>query len=97
MPVTATIKGYYRIELVVEVSNTLGVQSRKRTKRIAYVDEDLDLTTETSWTDAEIHVHVRGESDDTWADCYFDCTVDEFFNDYGAKEVAYYSTGDGVF
>ncbi len=94
MPVSAMITGYYRIELVVEVSNTLGVQSRKRVKRIVHVNADLDFP---QWTDTEISVSVRGEADDQWHRTYFDCTVGEFFDDYGAEQVAYYSTGDGLF
>tara|TARA_R110000751_G_scaffold177068_5_gene283357 strand:- start:170 stop:454 length:285 start_codon:yes stop_codon:yes gene_type:complete len=94
MPVIATISGYYRIELVVEVSNALGVQSRKRVKRIAHVDADLDFP---QWSDTEISVSVRGEADDDWHRTYFDCTVGEFFDDYEATTVGYYSTGDGVF
>lgn len=93
MPVSATIKGYYRIVLTWQDREG----NDRILKRIAYVDENIELAVAMNWTDAEIHVHVRGEADDDWADCYFDCTVDEFFDEYKAKEVAYYSTGDGVF
>ena len=85
MPISMHIEGYYRITID---------EDDMRGTYIAHVNEDLDPADPDS---SDINVDVRGEAESKWDQCSFNCTLGEFFCQYEAREVGYYSTGGGVF